>query len=391
MERHILTEHEDIFRPADDPTGMSDEDSPNRIEAMKFESPKKEDYPDRIQGSEFETPEKVVKMDCDSTEEEELENWQNLALVIIDGAKCSKCNFIATDETLLHDHYIQKHIKQDEKQQMSNHSDLNGQRNQKSFLSWNSNSNNPIEKRLKCPKCTLSFKSSYCLEKHLLKIHVEQVCNLCETAFADLKQLNRHFKNVHEKKRFQCPQCESSFRLAYNLKRHQQSHHKSSKFSKKTVPDLETHSEEVQGKTSSSLDAERPSDITISLKRQHQSFHKPQAKVCVLCQITFLDVDKYTRHFTKAHRKKFDCLTCGESFGKKVRLARHQQKFHDPNPQVLPCLPCNLSFTDLYSQMKHNSEMHCKKKFHCTFCPKSYEKRYSLKKHLEKCGSKKSC
>jgi len=36
------------------------------------------------------------------------------ALVIIKGKKCGECNFIATDQTLLNKHFIEKHLKQGE-------------------------------------------------------------------------------------------------------------------------------------------------------------------------------------------------------------------------------------------------------------------------------------
>ncbi len=383
MERHILTSHPDIYEVVteDHPVGIADPDSPYRIEKKALEAQKKDDPPYPIRTIKTEAPENMAAKDefktdddlMESEEDSESEVWKKLELVIVEGEKCSECNFIASDATLLDDHKLKMH-------QQKEFNNLTLRFNDDKSLN---------ETKQKCPKCKLSFQSTYCLEKHLQKVHVEQVCNRCDKTFPDLKQLKSHFENEHHENRFQCLKCDRSFKRSNNLKRHELTNHKrgdkrslQSKFCGETIPDEDNHSESKdQGEISNSLDGERSSSSL--LNRQQQSSHK--AKTCFLCKISFIDLGEYIRHFTKFHRKKYNCPACEATFGKKILLKTHQKKYHDPNANVSPCIPCNKSFTDLYTQLKHNREMHSKNNFHCQNCPKSFSRQYHLKRHLIKC------
>ena len=47
-------------------------------------------------------------------------------------------------------------------------------------------------------------------------------CDVCQKTFKRVENLNRHKKNIHERKTgVQCKQCKKTFSRADNLKRHQ--------------------------------------------------------------------------------------------------------------------------------------------------------------------------
>jgi len=91
MEDHILTDHSDIFRSASDSLdGSQIEESPKRIERKE-----------KVKTSEDLESEIEIKF-----------GW-----VILDGKVCSKCSFIATDQSLINDHLIEKHQETDKNEE----------------------------------------------------------------------------------------------------------------------------------------------------------------------------------------------------------------------------------------------------------------------------------
>ena len=99
MENHILTVHANIFRGT--PVKPIAKHPYVKKVVEKKESKNNilhttEDWND----NEFDYSRPVI----------DFESNLMLGLVIVEGKKCPKCNFMATDETLLNDHTIEKHF-----------------------------------------------------------------------------------------------------------------------------------------------------------------------------------------------------------------------------------------------------------------------------------------
>ena len=101
MENHILTVHANIFRrtPAK-PIALYPD--------VKKEGTKKTQGEKKETKNILQTTKENQRLDL--TSEISFESNLMLGLVIVEGKKCPKCNFMATDETLLNDHTIEKHF-----------------------------------------------------------------------------------------------------------------------------------------------------------------------------------------------------------------------------------------------------------------------------------------
>lgn len=79
----------------------------------------------------------------------------------------------------------------------------------------------------KCSNCSMSFKKSYSLERHLVVVHWESdacTCSDCGATFRDKKALDKHRYTTHMKtsKVYKCDKCDTYFSRSYHLNRHRQ-------------------------------------------------------------------------------------------------------------------------------------------------------------------------
>jgi hypothetical protein len=101
MENHILTEHADIFR------ATPVKPMPNCPSGKKEGTWSTGGEGEKVKNSP-QTTTNGNQLDSRS-EDGNFETDLMLVLVIVEGKKCPKCNFLATDKTLLNDHKIEKH------------------------------------------------------------------------------------------------------------------------------------------------------------------------------------------------------------------------------------------------------------------------------------------
>ncbi|CAG9790526.1 unnamed protein product [Diatraea saccharalis] len=82
----------------------------------------------------------------------------------------------------------------------------------------------------KCDSCAITFKSRYCLRRHLkLKQQMlENKCLKCQKTFTDQDQLTKHIENKHTFKNvtFQCDYCALKFKVKESLATHLNRIHK---------------------------------------------------------------------------------------------------------------------------------------------------------------------
>ncbi len=101
MEVHILTKHADIFRSVSDDkkTDESVSDFPEKKkESTESTCREEEEFPEIM-----EIPEPKSE---DGNTRPDLTTEIKFGLVIIEGKQCSKCDFLATDFTLMNDHQV---------------------------------------------------------------------------------------------------------------------------------------------------------------------------------------------------------------------------------------------------------------------------------------------
>lgn len=292
LDKHILKDHPDIFRSVSDlPDGLEKEEK--REETGKFET------------DDFEA--KHVKKSADLLSEV----GKKSVIVLVDGEHCFKCNFIATNKTLLNNHAIEKHSK-DITYLNPKTVDQKHAKTEASLM-------------IKCPGCGKSFGSLPRLERHYQILHsVEgKTCGLCQKTFFDSYSCKRHFKEVHcEKKMTQCPICDETIR-SREIKNH--------------------------------------------LKNIHQQISPKPALPCELCGKSFGDSKSRKEHYQSVHEgKTCKCPKCEKLFGSSWHLKSHLQSIHNEERKVIDCLYCEKSFINFYSIGKHYKDFHGGKKINCT-------------------------
>lgn len=106
-------------------------------------------------------------------------------------------------------------------------------------------------------------------------------------------------------------------------------------------------------------------------------------KICLICETTFHEEDKFYNHVMFSHEKVFEhfCDQCDKSFSSKFQLDRHL-KLHNVN-RKFHCLPCNKKFVDKQSLDEHNAGQHSTdKRLKCNICDKVYSRASRLRKHM---------
>ena len=262
------------------------------------------------------------------------------------------------------------------------------------------------EKPLACKSC--SYRTAYpsCLRKHVLR-HAKTLdhkCSECHKQFRMKNQLAYHMIRTHNVgiKPHNCQECEISFLKPAELRRHLATKHQ-------TVKPFQCPLCTYKGKTKTYL-------------KQHMSTHKPKdACKCKFCPFSCRHQSGMIRHVFTFHKekpgddgsktKKHECIVCSEKFPTKdleikhrsvhvgqphkcnvpkcsavfaeyFYLKRHKEVIH-PNPDRLECPICSYVAVDLEELEEHDVIVH--NKIHkCRFCGKSFSKKQSYRKHVEK-------
>lgn len=100
----------------------------------------------------------------------------------------------------------------------------------KSSLDLHCKTNHKVRNNLKCSSCSITFKSRYCLRRHmkLKEILAENSCLKCTKKFQNQDGLLKHVNNKHTDKNtiFQCNLCSLKFKVEASLTSHLNRIHK---------------------------------------------------------------------------------------------------------------------------------------------------------------------
>ncbi|XP_053622708.1 zinc finger protein 808-like [Plodia interpunctella] len=102
--------------------------------------------------------------------------------------------------------------------------------NKKAHLDIHCQTHHQVRSKSKCEMCSITFKSRYCLRRHLKMKEVmqENACLKCQKKFLSKEQLAKHMQNKHtfKNRTFQCELCSLKFKAKESLQSHLNRIHK---------------------------------------------------------------------------------------------------------------------------------------------------------------------
>ncbi|KAL9693762.1 hypothetical protein quinque_013047 [Culex quinquefasciatus] len=273
-----------------------------------------------------------------------------------------------------------------------------------------------VTKRCKCPDCGKLFRSRTAFRSHHLSNHVSNmpvVCDVCGSGFLRKSQLihhkNRwHGENARNKgalERYKCDHCERFFMRNQDRIRHEQIIHQ--------IETPEKLPAVWEGRKSnfpcSKCDRKFP---TMKTMRIHFSLKHPDVAVrfkCTVCSKLFKHKQTLRDHMTNhTGEQPFFCSDeqCNERFIRKKDYDRHMLDFHGPDDsgdeekkKRFPCPHCPRKLLSRVARLMHIRHHHkdvsesasAAKQFlddlpkdsnQCTYCPKVFNNRNTLKLHM---------
>ncbi|KAG7154599.1 Myoneurin-like 5 [Homarus americanus] len=119
--------------------------------------------------------------------------------------------------------------------------------------------------------------------------------------------------------------------------------------------------------------------------QRHMDIHKGlRGSACEICGQTFSRTEYYREH-KRIHtgEKPYECDTCKKTFRRSSNLYTHM-RIHNIEEQRHICKACNKSFARA-DKLKDHMIRHLQiKRYACRLCPKAYNEKRDLTKHLEK-------
>lgn len=118
----------------------------------------------------------------------------------------------------------------------------------------------------------------------------------------------------------------------------------------------------------------------------HRQFHlkNPRPKVCIICELTFHDEERFYNHVRFAHEEVFEhfCDFCDKSYSSSQQLERHIRS-HTVSRQPISCVRCEKQFDDKFVLADHICEKpNGEKTSVCQMCNKVYKRPSRLRKHM---------
>ncbi|KAJ7579349.1 hypothetical protein C8J56DRAFT_342535 [Mycena floridula] len=143
---------------------------------------------------------------------------------------------------------------------------------------------------------------------------------LCLQGFTRNAEMQRHYKSVHEKTSFPCPDCQKTFWRKDHLRDH---------------------------------------------RRTHGSESEKRPFSCLVCQERFtrkpsMQDHQRTAHGSESEKKPFSCSVCQQSFSQNSGMERHRRIAHGSESEKKPysCPDCGKKFTRKESTIKHQASVH---------------------------------
>ena len=196
----------------------------------------------------------------------------------------------------------------------------------------------------------------YTLALEKIAFRAKITCAICLKMFMTPKSRRRHEKSIHEKAQtYQCDDCDKKF---CNRK-----------------------------------------DLTYHYETEHQ---KNEPEICKTCNKEFKTKVTLRIHQTRLHNNQsdltFHCDDCGENFGHKSSLLRHQKEKHLElnidwrlvqlqNDLTFKCDICSKHFTRKSSMDEHKRKVHEHLAIQnkCSYCSKEFSKLFNCKRHEKQC------
>lgn len=207
-----------------------------------------------------------------------------------------------------------------------------------------------------CEYCGKPFTSKNNYRSHLNKIHKDSEnsegltkldgtstneiykCNSCERVFTKLQSLNQHARVHDENGNFTCDICKTVFRISFCFKVHMFLH-------------------EVQMLKSDS-----------------------DAPACKFCFNTYSNKSDLELHLLGHIEKPFQCIHCGKSFTRKIRLSYHLRQHSEERP--FPCKECGKTFRNPTTLHQHQKIHSGRKPYLCKICLKAFTQQQQLSSHM---------
>ncbi|GAB0099161.1 hypothetical protein DMENIID0001_150070 [Sergentomyia squamirostris] len=251
-------------------------------------------------------------------------------------------------------------------------------------------------------------------------------CNLCQQSYNKLKDLQAHYREVHNRKgyvvccnvkfnrpskilqhfdhhmnpeAFKCEECGKSFKNKYGLRLHTENSHTPPELHKFKCPNCpKTFMSMIRYKKHSFVhitDAEKnhicphcskafafKANLQIHIRQMHEevNYH-----VCEICAKMFKNKDVFLRH-QKTHSgekiTKLPCPVCGNAFKYKAQLKLHMKR-HNEYGEVFRCHLCNKESPNSLALHEHIKYVHLRERKHkCNLCSAAFKTPIGLREHM---------
>lgn len=287
-------------------------------------------------------------------------------------------------------------------------------------------------KPFKCAYCTKAFSASSNKHAHE-KTHQHQ-CRVCNKTFATYNSLRSHRKQHADAKHYNCSDCEKKFTSKHKFEIHKRENHLPDTDPRRYFPceqcdvkckkykQLNTHRQlhrgpltcdccQIQFTLKSQLLAhlrkhfgyKRPEPtekkfkcefcpMKLSTQKQfndHENIHtNRRPHQCRVCNKSFAAYSTLKVH-VRMHvdEKRFQCSICEKKFICNSEVEHHIRAKHLPDTDPRRYFPCQLCDAKLnsYSHLtKHNRKHRTNPEiFTCDYCRKQFQKKESLRQHMQ--------